>query len=813
MPAYRFPILVCEDHAGRFTALLVEDAGGTAAVGTTYADAVRRLKDYLEWLHRQEPWRAEPDFLEASLVWLKVEVRPEYVTDERKFPVHEPVGVRVPCVRGRDEGGLLLCAMPTLGTRFDFYEEKAFRGLATHYAQGVLEGKTPRELHRFLPPRDATTDDLIVHVPKKLRERVEAPTYKTLDAVAEPIGSRALRGRLARPWERDAEVNALVATLARERVNVLLVGEGGVGKSAILAEAVRKVERGLGGDSGKSAADLDAWLALMTEGIVQRSAASDGGSETPEPGEPGTAPGEAARGRPPGGRYRFWLTSAARVIAGMQYLGQWEQRVEALIGELSNFAGVLCFDSALDLVRVGGQGPGDSVAAFLMPYMQRGELRVVAEATPAELDALRRLLPGFADLFHVRVVPPFARQQATAALTQVADSLRQNLRVDFEPGVPDLTYRLFARFLPYQGFPGPASAFLSATFDRARRDKLTSASRARMIDAFVKQTGLPEHLLRDEVRLDANEVLAHFRSRVIGQDAACRAATDLVMTFKAGLNDPGRPLGVMLFAGPTGVGKTELARALARYLFGHGGDAAGAGGASGGGDTDRRLLRLDMSEYAGPDAAERLLGDARRNQPSDLVKRIRQQPFTVVLLDEIEKAAPEVFDVLLNVFDEGRLTDAFGRLSTFRSAVIIMTSNLGSATAGGPFGLSRSSPASAYESEVMSFFRPEFFNRIDAVVTFNPLAESTIHAITEKELTDLGQREGLTRANLKLSWTPDVVRVLSSAGFDPRYGARPLQRTIETMVVTPLSRLLVERPYLRDTTIKLSVAEGRIVFS
>jgi ATP-dependent Clp protease ATP-binding subunit ClpC len=242
---------------------------------------------------------------------------------------------------------------------------------------------------------------------------------------------------------------------------------------------------------------------------------------------------------------------------------------------------------------------------------------------------------------------------------------------------------------------------------------------------------------------------------------------------------------VLLFAGPTGVGKTELARALSQYLFGHGEQAD-------------RMVRLDMSEYAGPGAAERLVGDPAAGGPSDLVKRIRQQPFTVVLLDEIEKAAPEVFDVLLGVFDEGRLTDRFGRLSTFRSAVIVMTSNLGAgAGAGEPFGLVRpgsAAPGGAYESEVMRFFRPEFFNRIDAVVTFGALDEATVHAITEKELTDLGRREGLTRAGLTLAWDAAVVRHLAAAGFDRRYGARPLQRAIETRVVTPLARHLVANP-------------------
>ena len=195
---------------------------------------------------------------------------------------------------------------------------------------------------------------------------------------------------------------------------------------------------------------------------------------------------------------------------------------------------------------------------------------------------------------------------------------------------------------------------------------------------------------------------------MIDQPEACEAAANVVMTFKAGLNDPHRPLGVLLFCGPTGVGKTEMAQALARYFFGGGGER-----------TDKqRLIRLDMSEYAGFDAVERLLGPPH-GEPSELIRKIRQQPFTVLLLDEIEKAAPDVFDVLLGVFDEGRLTDRFGRVTNFRSALIVMTSNLG-ADRQTPVGFDATARP-RYRDEAMAFFRPEFFNRIDAVVTFHPL--------------------------------------------------------------------------------------------
>ncbi|MBL8795679.1 MAG: ATP-dependent Clp protease ATP-binding subunit, partial [Planctomycetia bacterium] len=258
-----------------------------------------------------------------------------------------------------------------------------------------------------------------------------------------------------------------------------------------------------------------------------------------------------------------------------------------------------------------------------------------------------------------------------------------------------------------------------------------------------------------------------------------------------------RPLGVLLFCGPTGVGKTELARTLARVLFGHGEALHGTSSPD-----DDRLVRLDMSEYAGFDAVERLLGPPH-GEPGVLVRRVRRQPFCVLLLDEIEKASPEVFDALLGVCDEGRLTDRFGRTTTFRGSVIIMTSNLGAAQRES-FGLVRGAQPD-YTAVARDFFRPEFFNRLDGVVHFQPLNAVTIDAIARKELHEIAQREAFRRAGLRLTWSDALVGLLAREGFDARFGARPLQRVLEKRVVAPLARFLLKHPQLRDRTLHLEL--------
>jgi len=377
---------------------------------------------------------------------------------------------------------------------------------------------------------------------------------------------------------------------------------------------------------------------------------------------------------------------------------------------------------------------------------------MIVEATPRQLDACRRLLPGFAEL----------------------------------------TYRLFRRFEPYQAFLGPVVEFVADLFDEARR---TAADRLRKRDVvarFIRNTGLPEFLVHDDQPLAASDIRQALRKRVIGQPAACDVAAGVVTTFKAGLNDPRRPLGVMLFCGPTGVGKTELAKTLADYLFGHG-------------VSRDRLVRLDMSEYAGHDAASRLLTKPS-GEVSGLIERVRRQPFVVVLLDEIEKAAPELFDVLLGLLDEGRLTDRFGRETTFTSSVIVMTSNLGGHLRT-PIGFDESAGA-AYQREVREFFRPELLNRIDHVIGFKPLSFAEIVEITRKELSELATRQGLVRRRIQLAWTDRLVDQLAQLGADPRYGARPLQRVIEQHIVAPLARWLFQHRSARGCVLEFTWEEG-----
>ena len=749
---YRFPIFIWRNAADSqaVTVRMVDDGYLEALVTSdSVKDAVSQIKDYLHFEGREQSWGVfEPDFLDPELRVLKFSVLPEYQRGPRTFPCKESIRFRLPCITGKREAGSPIAFLPTLGVFFDYHKEDSFQALATHIAKRELSGKTPQELSPYLAPDEFELGSFSITI-RDTEHKHDSweREFRPLSEVADPMGQPEFR-KLSRTWEREAAVDELVALLREENTSVCLVGDSGCGKTAVLAEAARQIERKAGEDDGK--------------------------------------------------RRIFWMTSGARLIAGMRFLGQWEERLEEVIQQLAGIPGVLCLDNLAETMRLGGETAESSLAAFLVPYLQNGELRIVAEATPEELDACDRALPGLVDQLQVLKLAAFDGEQSKRIVHRAAEYHSQNDGVVFGPAGADRAHDLFTRFQPYVAFPGNVIQFMGGAVDRMAdhpASEVPEIGPRQVEEAFADHTGLPGFLLRDDEPIDHEAMVARFREKLVGQDEAVATTCRTVAKFAAGLNDRNRPIGVLLFCGPTGVGKTQLVRFLGDFLFPNRPEK-------------ERIHRLDMSEYSGYDAAERLLGRAH-GEPSALIRSIRTHPFSVLLLDEIEKASDEVFDIFLNVFEEGRLTDPLGRVTAFNSTLIVMTSNLGaggSGTVGFSSDGAAESVAEVDRSAVLNLFRPEVFTRLDRIVYFRPLGRESIEVITRKELNEIAGREGLAERGLTLRFGGGLVAALAERGFDPVYGARPLQRAIEETVTLPLSRWLTEpeQASLENAAIEIS---------
>ncbi len=493
--------------------------------------------------------------------------------------------------------------------------------------------------------------------------------------------------------------------------------------------------------------------------------------------------------------YNTWLVSPQRLISGMSYVGQWENRLLAILKHAKKRDHVLYFDDLVGLFLAGQTSQSTlSAAEVLKPYLERRDVRVLGEITPEALRVLQERDRGFADFFHVI---PIAPPSDTETLQILVDQQRRleakygvRVHLDVLPAVVDLQ----RRYDRTAAFPGKAAAVLTRLAVRAgaTKEELLAAflqggaretfelpprpevARADVLADFAARSGLSLDFLDPKKRLDRDDVRESLRTQIVGQSEAVEALADVVSVAKARLNDPERPLASFLFLGPTGVGKTECAKAIARTLFG---------------DTNR-LLRFDLNEFNQPGSAARLVGTFA--QPEGLLtSAIRRQPFAVILLDEIEKADPEVFDLLLQVLGEGRLTDSLGRTADFTSAIVIMTSNLGVREAEGNLGFVPESDRShAYTRAAERFFRPEFFNRLDRVIPFRKLTRDEMAGIARRLVLEVLSREGFTQRKCVLNVAPEALDRVIEAGYDPALGARAMKRAVERELTQPAAARL-----------------------
>lgn len=654
-------------------------------------------------------------------------------------------------------------------------------------------------------------------------QRAKYSQTPTLDQFGRDLTAEAAEGKLDPASGRSRELRRVITVLGRrQKNNPVLIGEPGVGKTAIVEGLARRIQEG-------------------------------------------NVPGNLRN-------KRIVSLNIGGMVAGAMFRGQFEQRVKSILEELRKAPDVIVFIDELHTVVGAGAAEGAVGAAdMLKPALARGELRCIGATT---LDEYRKHIEKDAALER-RFQPVVVGEPSVEEAIEMLRAVRPNYELHHSVGITDeaieaavkLSDRYINdRFLPDKAIDvmdeagsalrleatekGIISPVLISDLEReladiqakkeaaANSEDYERAAKMRQQELQVQEkldqaqassgssvtllvtpeliakvvevwTGVPVSQMLESERQNLLNLESDLEKHVVGQDEAIRAVAKAIRRSRAGLKDPKRPIGSFLFLGPTGVGKTELAKALATELFGG----------------EENMIRLDMSEYMEPHTVSRLFGSppgyVGHDEGGQLTERVRRRPYSVILLDEVEKAHPEVFNSLLQIMDDGRLTDGQGRTVDFKNTVVIMTSNAGSAdlkrAAQIGFLTSRGENDRDEQHEAMrskavdglkKIFRPEFINRIDQIVVFHALGKDELNRIVDLLLAKVRGR--LSEQGLALEISPEVRELLLSEGFDEEYGARPLRRTIQTYVDDTLADAVLAGGLTPGQTAYLVLRDGKV---
>ena len=583
-----------------------------------------------------------------------------------------------------------------------------------------------------------------------------------LDAYGRDLTRLALQGKLDPVVGREQEIARTLRILSRRRKNnPILLGEPGVGKSAIV------------------------------EGLAQQLIHTD----APELQDK-----------------RIISLDMAVLVAGTMYRGQFEERMKNVLQELRRHPEIILFIDEIHTLMGAGNGSGSlDAAGILKPALARGEVQCIGATTLEEYKKTIEKDGALERRFQKIIVPPATADETKSILERLAPFYSDYHHVNYSPEAIEACVRLADRYITDRAFPDkaidvldeagalvsgrqdPPTAQPSNTQTAQPSNSPTAEGTPTVSDTDIAEvvsiiSGVPVQRVATAEGQRLRELDATLRSRVIGQDEAVSQVVKAIRRSRMGLADPGRPIGSFFFLGPTGVGKTYLAQCLAEEMFG----------------SKDALVRFDMSEYAEKHTASLMVGAppgyVAHEEGGRLTEAVRRKPYSIILFDEIEKAHPDIFNVLLQVLDEGRLTDRQGHTVDFRNTIIIFTSNVGTrqlAEQGGGIGFESSALDARTSQAILTkalnrTFPPEFVNRLDAVIFFHPLEHDALARIVDIELSGLLARTAVMGYDVTVS--PEVREQIIREGSDPRYGARPLRRAIQTHIEDVITDILLNQP-------------------
>jgi ATP-dependent Clp protease ATP-binding subunit ClpC len=566
---------------------------------------------------------------------------------------------------------------------------------------------------------------------------------------------------------RDEEIQHIVRALVRAtKNNPVLLGEAGIGKTAILEKLASNI------------ASDDVMNELKDKHIIE--------------------------------------INMAQVTAGTMYRGAFEENLIKIINAAKNSNVILAIDELHTIVGSGGPEGGLDASNILKPALGRGEICLIGATTREEYRKYIEHDTALERRFQPVVINEPSVEETINILHGIKCRLQRHHDVIIEDSALQSAVDLSVRFLPYRRLPDKAIDLLDEACAYSRVIDADPVMHKQNIHSHVitakevaivltEWTGLPVSELSKDQRQRLLDLPEKLKSKVIGQDNAVQVVSNALETALTGLRKDNQPKAVLLFVGPTGVGKTQLAKTLAEVLFG----------------SEDEIIRLDMSEYHEQHQVARLIGSppgyVGYDEGGVLTKSLKEKPYSIVLLDEIEKAHPDVFDIFLQLFDEGRLTDGQGETIDGSGAIFIMTSNLGSELydTDKHIGFTADKGDVINDNvvlrEVKKCFRPEFINRIDETVVFKPLSKSALEQIVGIILS--GLNEEMSHKGIDISLSPEALKFMTEQGYQPMYGARPLRRTFEHLLVQPIAHQLVKGEFSSGDRIKASLTDGKITLN